>query len=85
MSSPSNQQPPIRNLEHRSENILIDKDRKTIDKNVGLRMFQIADRRLLMSDSAQPQERSILSFVSRGLFALLLPFVSSQNNSPGLL
>ena len=85
MTDVSNQQSPISSVEHRSEDILIDKHRKTIDKDVGLRMFQIADRRLLMSDRVQPQERSIPSFVRSGLFALLLPFISSQSGSPGLL
>jgi hypothetical protein len=45
-----NQQSPIRSLEHRSENILIDKHEKPIDKDIELRMFQVADLRLMIAD-----------------------------------
>jgi hypothetical protein len=49
----SNQQSPMRNLEHRSENILIDfVTLPRIDKDIWKTMFQIAYRRLLIAEPA---------------------------------
>jgi hypothetical protein len=40
-------------VEHRSENILIDTHNKPNEKDIELRMFQSADRRLLIADGGQ--------------------------------
>jgi hypothetical protein len=45
----SDQQSPVRNLEHRSADILIDVVTHTIDKDIFKTMFQIAYRRSLIA------------------------------------
>jgi hypothetical protein len=55
----SDQQSPIRNLEHRFSNILINRERvvasKTSIKDIFRTMFQIADRRMLIAEPEAPR------------------------------